>query len=70
MSDPVETTLTKPLLEHYEKISSDFPLTLENDHSLSDKSIQYIMRVVQDRDDRMLRDPRAPAADHSFCFLS
>ncbi|MQG03190.1 MAG: iron-containing alcohol dehydrogenase family protein [SAR202 cluster bacterium] len=68
MSDPVDTSLTKPLLDHYEKISYDFPLTLENDHSLSDKSISYIMKEVQDRDDRMLRDPRAPAADHSFCF--
>ncbi len=68
ITDPVEPAVIDPVLAHFEEIVQGFPPTLEADGSLSDESVRLIMKAVQDRDDRMLRDERAPNADHSFCF--
>ncbi len=55
-------------IEFHEEIVDGFPKTVGADGNLSDDSISFIMKAVQDRDDRMLRHPAAPGADHSFCF--
>jgi glycerol dehydrogenase-like iron-containing ADH family enzyme len=66
--DPVDDEKIAPVLAHFDEIVNGFAPTLEDDGSLSDESVRVIMKAVQDRDDRMLKDKRAPTADHSFSF--
>lgn len=59
---------TRDVTAHHDEIVSGFPPTLDSTGRLTDESVQFIMKAVQDRDDRMLRHAAAPSADHSFCF--
>lgn len=68
VADPVDPAIAGPVQAHWDEIVQGFPPTLQDDGSLSDESVRLIMKAVQDRDDRMLRDRRAPTADHAFCF--
>ena len=68
LADPVDDSIVGPVLAHFDEIVLGFPQTLEDDGSLSDESVRFIMQAVQDRDDRMLKDKRAPTADHAFSF--
>ncbi|MFW6174466.1 MAG: iron-containing alcohol dehydrogenase [Chloroflexota bacterium] len=68
VGEPFNMEIAGPTIEHHKHIVENFPPTLEPDGSLSDASVRFIMKAVQDRDDKMLRYPAAPAADHSFCF--
>jgi glycerol dehydrogenase-like iron-containing ADH family enzyme len=53
---------------HHREIVEGFPATLGPGKELTPASVRFIMKAVQDRDDRMLRHPAAPGADHAFCF--
>jgi glycerol dehydrogenase-like iron-containing ADH family enzyme len=53
---------------HHREIVEGFPKTLGPGKELTPESVRFIMKAVQDRDDRMLRYPAAPGADHHFCF--
>jgi glycerol dehydrogenase-like iron-containing ADH family enzyme len=53
---------------HHREIYEGFPKTLGPKKQLTPESVRFIMKAVQDRDDRMLRHPAAPGADHAFCF--
>jgi len=53
---------------HHREIVEGFPKTLGTKKELTPASVRSIMKAVQDRDDRMLRNPAAPGADHHFCF--
>jgi glycerol-1-phosphate dehydrogenase [NAD(P)+] len=61
--------LARPTLEHHAHIVEHFPATFAVDGTLTNESIRFIMEAVQARDDKMLRHPAAPAADHGFCFV-
>ena len=68
LAAPPDDAIVGPVLDHFNEIVEGFPPTLEDDGSLSDESVRLIMQAVQDRDDRMLNDKRAPSSDHSFSF--
>jgi hypothetical protein len=68
LTGPVDMAVAGKPLSHFDEIVNGFPPTLGRNGELTDESVRFIMKAVQDRDDRMLRDPRAPAADHAFCF--
>ncbi len=53
---------------HFTEIVEGFPKTLGPKRQLTPESVRFIMKAVQDRDDRMLRHEAAPGADHAFCF--
>ncbi len=53
---------------HHREIVEGFPRTLGQKKELTPASVRFIMKAVQDRDDRMLRHSAAPASDHNFCF--
>ena len=53
---------------HHREIYEGFPKTLGTKKELTPDSVRFIMKAVQDRDDRMLRNDAAPGADHAFCF--
>lgn len=68
LGPPFDPAIARPTMEHHAQIVEEFPRTFAPDGSLTDASIRFIMQAVQDRDDKMLRHPAAPAADHGFCF--
>jgi glycerol dehydrogenase-like iron-containing ADH family enzyme len=59
---------TRDVMAFHQELVTGFPQTLDKDGALTDESVRFIMKAVQDRDDRSLRNPAAPGADHSFCF--
>ncbi len=63
--DPAAVASTEA---HHREVTEGFPKTLGKDGKLTPESVRFIMKAVQDRDDRMLRHPAAPGADHHFCF--
>ena len=65
---PFDDEATAGTMAHHAEIVEEFPKTLSPDGNLTPESVRCIMGAVQDRDDRMLRHPAAPNADHSFCF--
>lgn len=65
---PFDAELARPTIEHHAYIVEHFPATFAPDGSLTDASVRFIMEAVQQRDDKMLRHPSAPNADHGFCF--
>lgn len=65
---PFDEELARPTIEHHRHIVENFPKTFGPDGSLTDSSIHFIMETVRERDDKMLRHPAAPNADHGFCF--
>ena len=67
-TEPVDPEVTGRAEELFEQIITDFPASLDEDGDMTPKSVEVIMNAVQDRDDAVVRDERAPGADHSFCF--
>lgn len=65
---PYDPEATRDVINHHAEVVAGFPKTLKAGGALSESSVRFIMKAVQDRDDRMLRHPAAPSADHSFCF--
>ena len=65
---PFDDEAAANAIRFHEEIVDGFPKTVGADGDLSADSIGFIMKAVQDRDDRNLRHPAAPGADHSFCF--
>jgi glycerol dehydrogenase-like iron-containing ADH family enzyme len=65
---PYDPAATRDVIAHHDEIVTGFPKTLGRGGKLSDASVRFIMKAVQNRDDRMLRHFAAPGADHSFCF--
>ena len=53
----------------YDQIVTDFPKTLDADGEMTPASVKVIMNAVQARDDALVKDERAPGADHAFCFV-
>ncbi len=68
VGEPFDESLAAGAISHHQELIDGFPPTLADDGSLTDESVKFIMKAVQDRDDRMLRHPAAPGADHAFCF--
>ncbi len=66
--DPVDESKTAKAEGLFQRIVTEFPASLDDEGNLTPGSVKVIMRAVQDRDDCMVRDERAPGADHSFCF--
>ena len=67
-TEPVDPEVTGRAEALFERIITDFPASLDDDGEMTPKSVEVIMNAVQDRDDAVVRDERAPGADHSFCF--
>ncbi|MBI4305810.1 MAG: iron-containing alcohol dehydrogenase [Chloroflexi bacterium] len=65
---PFDPEATRDVIAHHAEIVDRFPKTLGRHGELTDESVRFIMKAVQDRDERMLRHPAAPGADHQFCF--
>ena len=68
-SDPVDGSKTERSLALYDHIVTDFPKTLDENRELTPASVKEIMNAVQARDDALVKDERAPGADHAFCFV-
>ena len=68
-TEPVDASKTANALALYDKIITDFPASLDADGELTPKSVEVIMNAVQARDDALVKDDRAPGADHAFCFV-
>ena len=66
---PVEESKTATALALYDHIVTDFPKTLDENGDLTPASVKEIMSAVQARDDALVKDDRAPGADHAFCFV-
>ncbi len=65
---PFDESAVADTVAFHRELTDGFPATLGSNGELTPSSVQFIMKAVQDRDDRMLRHPAAPNADHSFCF--
>ena len=63
---PVDDDIVAPVERFHTDITQEFPTTLDEQGGLTAESIRYIMTAVQARDDRSLRHPAAPGADHHF----
>ena len=68
IGEPFDESIAAVAIDHHQEIVDGFPQTLADDGALTDESVKFIMQAVQGRDERMLRHPAAPGADHSFCF--
>ena len=66
---PVEEDKIANALALYDQIVTDFPKTLDADGEMTPASVKVIMNAVQARDDALVKDERAPGADHAFCFV-
>ena len=66
---PVEDAKTENALALYDHIVTEFPKTLDENGELTPASVKEIMNAVQARDDALVKDDRAPGADHAFCFV-
>ena len=66
---PVEEEKTARAVALYDHIVTEFPKTLDVDGELTPASVKEIMDAVQARDDALIKDERAPGADHAFCFV-
>ena len=56
--------VVEPLLAWYRYIADEFPATLSPDGVMTGESVRFITTMVQERDDRSIRSPHAPGADH------
>lgn len=65
---PFDAQIAQKTIAHHEYLVQEFPRTLDGEGRLTPDSVRFIMKAVQDRDEKMLRHPSAPSADHSFCF--
>jgi len=54
----------EPLLAWYRYIADEFPATLSPDGAMTGESVRFIATMIQERDDRAIRSPHAPGADH------
>ena len=66
---PVDASKTARSIALYDQIVTDFPASLDEDGELTPASVKVIMSAVQARDDALVKDERAPGADHAFCFV-
>ena len=66
---PVEEDKTARAVALYDHIVTEFPKTLDENGELTPASVKEIMDAVQARDDALIKDDRAPGADHAFCFV-
>ena len=66
---PVEEEKTARAVALYDHIVTEFPKTLDENGALTPASVKEIMDAVQARDDSLIKDERAPGADHAFCFV-
>ena len=66
---PVEEEKIARAVALYDHIVTEFPKTLDDDGELTPASVKEIMDAVQARDDALIKDERAPGADHAFCFV-
>ncbi len=66
---PVEQDKIANALALYDQIITDFPKSLDEEGELTPASVEVIMNAVQARDDALVKDERAPGADHAFCFV-
>ena len=68
-SPAFEEKTAAPALQLFKEIVSGFPPTINASGKLTPESVKFILRTVQDRDDRRLRNPAAPSSDHEFLFV-
>ena len=68
-TDPVDASKTARSIALYDQIVTDFPASLDEGGELTPTSVKVIMSAVQARDDALVKDERAPGADHAFCFV-
>lgn len=64
--EPYDPNQAVSMFDHHKEIIEKFPKTLDQKGQLTVESVDVIMKAVQDRDERNLRHPNAPAGDHSF----
>ena len=62
---PIDVTAVESTLDHHREIAGKFPSTLD-EGALTSESVRFIMKAVQERDDRLLVNDYAPVSDHAF----
>ena len=62
---PFDESAVAVAAAHHEQIVSGFPKTLGSDGRLTPDSVRFIVTAIQQRDDKTLKHPAAPAADHA-----
>ena len=67
-TEPVDEAAVAKAIALFDQIVTGFPPTLDDAGNLTPASVETIMNAVQARDDAIVRDERAPGADHSYCF--
>ena len=55
---------TATAMGHFNEIRVEFPKTFDREDNLTKDSIHLIVTAIQERDDKTLKHPAAPAADH------
>lgn len=51
---------------HFDQVRTGFPKTLDSSGGLTPDSVRFIVTAIQERDDKSLNHPAAPAADHAI----
>ena len=65
-SPPFDEDFAAVAIGHFDHIRTEFPKTLDADGGLTPDSVRFIATAVQERDDKSLQHPAAPAADHAL----
>ena len=63
---PFDEDAVAVAIGHFDHIRTRFPRTLGPDGGLTPESVRFIATAVQERDDKSLQHPAAPAADHTL----
>ena len=63
---PFDADVASVAVGHLDHIRTGFPETLDPGGGLTPDSVRFIATAVQERDDKSLQHPAAPAADHAL----
>ena len=67
---PYDEALARPTLDFFDEIVERFPKTLNERGDLTEDSVRFIMKRIQERDSRVPGHPARPGADHEFHFAT
>ena len=65
-----DEALARPTLDFFEETEEGFPKTLDAGGDLTESSVRFIMKTIQERDSRVPGHPARPGADHEFHFAT
>jgi glycerol dehydrogenase-like iron-containing ADH family enzyme len=66
VSPPFDSAAVAKTAQHHRDVVMGFPRTLGAEGELTPDSVRFILTAIQERDDKGLIHPAAPAADHLF----